>query len=88
MPHEQLTAHSGYRASSRLTVIAERDDHGVWRAGVGRDIDRGIGGGFAAFSGSVRGCEISWSCARPRRSGRREAAGRAGGRALVLVCLP
>jgi hypothetical protein len=23
----------GYRASSRLTVIAERDDHGVWRAG-------------------------------------------------------
>ena len=33
----------GYRASSRLTAIAERDDHGVWRAGVGRDIDRGIG---------------------------------------------
>jgi hypothetical protein len=27
----------GYRASSRLTAIAERDDHGVWRAGVGRD---------------------------------------------------
>ena len=23
----------GYRASSRLTAIAERDDHGVWRAG-------------------------------------------------------
>ena len=41
----------GYRASSRLTAIAERDDHGVGRAGVGRDIDRGIGGAFAAFSG-------------------------------------
>ena len=35
----------GYRASSRLTVIAERDGHGLWRAGVGRDVDRGIGGG-------------------------------------------
>jgi hypothetical protein len=50
----------GYRALSWLTAIAERDDHGVWRAGVGRDIDRGIGGGFAAFSGSVRRCEIGW----------------------------
>lgn len=69
----------GYRASSRLTAIAERDDHGVWRAGVGRGIDRGTGGGFAAFSGSVRRCEIGWSCARPGRSGHREAAGRAGG---------
>jgi hypothetical protein len=29
--------------------MAERDGHGVWRAGAGRDIDRGIGGGFAAF---------------------------------------
>jgi len=55
----QNAAHSGgYRASSRLTAIAERDDHGVWRAGVGRDTDRGTGGGFAAFPGSVRGCEI------------------------------
>ena len=34
----------GYRASRRLTAIAERDDYGVLRAGVGRDIDRGIGG--------------------------------------------
>ena len=37
-------ADRGYRASSRLTVITEREDHGVWRAGVGRGIDRGIGG--------------------------------------------
>jgi hypothetical protein len=35
--------------------------------------------GFAAFFGSVRRCEIRWSCARPRRSSYREAAGRADG---------
>jgi hypothetical protein len=30
--------------TNRESRIAERDDYGVWRAGVGRGIDRGIGG--------------------------------------------
>jgi hypothetical protein len=51
---------AGIRASGRLTAITVCV--ACW---VGRVIDSGIGAGFAVLSGSVRGCEIRWSCARP-----------------------
>ena len=66
---------AGIRAAGRPAAIT------VYVAcRVGREIDHGIGAGFAVLSGSVHGCEIRWLCARPRRSGHREAAGRAASR--------
>ena len=56
---------------------------------VGREIDRGIGAGFAVLSGSVHGCEIRWLCLGPvvLAAGKRLAAPEAGTGSLVPAAM-